>query len=140
MIIISKLNELSEKLYAELLKLWELAGISNPARSDSFAALNNSLVHTGCLLLAQDGEKLLGSAWLSHDFRRLYIHHMAVLPVHQNKGLGTMLLTEALAIAKELGYQAKLEVHQDNSGAKHLYENFGFTELSGYLSYIKRDT
>jgi ribosomal protein S18 acetylase RimI-like enzyme len=136
---ITRVKELSISQYDELVGLWELAGISNPARSDSFGAITHSLANNGTILLAKLDNNMVGSAWLTHDFRRLYIHHMAVLPEIQNKGIGTLLLKEALLIAKELGYQAKLEVHTDNHLAKHLYEKHGFTELSGYLSYIKRD-
>lgn len=139
MISIQQVTTLSPTMYDELLKLWDEAGISNPARSDSFEAISNSLKHGGLILAARRDESLLGSAWLTHDFRRLYIHHMAVTPAVQNTGIGAQLLEEAISIARTLGYQAKLEVHTDNPSARHLYVKYGFTELNGYLTMIKRD-
>ncbi len=132
-------NSLDSSLYSSLTTLWDRAGISNPARADSESAIRLSLDHGGWLLLAYADENFLcGSAWLTHDFRRLYIHHMAVLPEMQNQGIGQMLLKEALAVANEYGYQAKLEVHRDNPAARHLYAKYGFTDLDGYITMIRR--
>ncbi|PKN72401.1 MAG: hypothetical protein CVU50_07455 [Candidatus Cloacimonetes bacterium HGW-Cloacimonetes-3] len=136
---IHRITELIPSFYVELIKLWDEAGISNPARSDSFEVISNSLSHGGVILTAYRDNSLLGSAWLTHDFRRVYIHHMAVLPRVQNTGIGALILKEALSIAGDLGYQAKLEVHTDNQSARHLYAKYGFTELNGYLTMIKRD-
>lgn len=138
MVNIERITELNKELFQALQKLWEATEISNPARSDSFEAIEHSLANTGCLLIASQDGGLIGSAWLTHDFRRMYIHHMAVAPEQQNKGIGAKLLEEALAIAAQLGYQAKLEVHQDNQAGRHLYEKHGFSQLIAYLSYIKR--
>jgi ribosomal protein S18 acetylase RimI-like enzyme len=126
-------------LYQTLTDLWNRAGISNPARADTEDAIRVTLENGGCLVLAyQDDGGLIGSAWLTHDFRRLYIHHMAVLPEFQNRGIGDLILREALAIADEMGLQAKLEVHKDNPAARHLYAKYGFTDLDGYITMIRR--
>ena len=57
----------------------------------------------------------------------------------QHNGIGKALLKEALGIAKETGYQAKLEVHRDNPAARHLYQKMGFKDLEGYITMIKRE-
>ncbi len=139
MIHISRIEKLTEAAYRQAMELWLETGISNPQRNDSFDAVNFSLEHTGTLIMAYDDQQAVGTAWVNHDYRRLYIHHMAVKPARQNNGIGALLMQECVAIAKELGYQAKLEVHQDNPAARHLYKKFGFTELEGYLTYIKRN-
>jgi ribosomal protein S18 acetylase RimI-like enzyme len=137
---ISRVQELSNQLYESLLELWNQTGISNPARSDSFEAISHSLRHGGIILCCHIDGSLCGSAWLTHDYRRLYIHHMAVQPNMQNTGIGNLLLQESLSIANSLGYQAKLEVHEDNPAARHLYNKHGFTELNGYLVMINRNS
>ncbi|GAB1467434.1 hypothetical protein MASR2M64_01020 [Candidatus Cloacimonadota bacterium] len=133
------ITKLSPELYKDIIALWISTGISNPERNDSFAAVEYSLEHGGLILVAMSDDILQGSAWLTHDFRRIYIHHMAVLPNLQNTGIGTSLIAEALSIAKELGYQAKLEVHNENPAALHLYKKCGFTELNGYIVMINRN-
>ncbi|MDP2172179.1 MAG: GNAT family N-acetyltransferase [Candidatus Cloacimonadaceae bacterium] len=131
-------QKLTQAVFERITHIWHETGIGNPDRADSFAAIQDNLDHGGLLLLAEIGDDVIGTIWLSHDFRRLYIHHMAVLPALQNRGVGKSLLQEALAIAKDLGYQAKLEVHKDNAAARHLYQNLGFEDLEGYITMIIR--
>jgi len=101
--------------------------------------VQDNLCETGVLILAEEDENVVGTVWITNDFRRLYIHHMAVLPEKQNNGIGTKLMEECIALANEIGYQLKLEVNVNNPAAWHLYEKFGFKELSGYRVLIKRD-
>lgn len=136
---ITRCYQIGTELYQELAMLWDQAGISNPARADSEEAIRHTLANGACLILAREDAALCGSAWLTHDFRRLYIHHMAVLPQYQNGGIGRAILLEAIALADELGYQAKLEVHKDNPAARHLYNSAGFTDLDGYITMIRRN-
>lgn len=126
-------------LYTRVIRLWQETGITNPARADSFEAIEHSLQNTGTLITAEEDGEVNGAVWVNHDFRRLYIHHMAVSPSRQNQGIGRALLQEALKIAKCTGYQAKLEVHRDNPAARHLYTSMGFTDLEGYITMIKRE-
>ncbi len=129
---------LEPDVFAEITEIWRQTGISNPARNDSLEAVQYNLDHGGTMLLAYWDDRLVGTTWLSHDFRRLYIHHMAVLPEFQNRGIGRSLLQEAVKIADEFGYQAKLEVHRDNPAARHLYRISGFEDLEGYITMIRR--
>ena len=131
--------KLSPELYEAIMHLWRETGITNPARVDSIEAIQHSLQHTGTILYYQEGGAVVGVLWVNHDYRRLYIHHMAVLPEYQNRGIGKSLLQEALKIAKQSGYQAKLEVHKDNPAGRHLYASMGFKDLDGYLTMIKRE-
>lgn len=130
--------QLDPGIFHGITRIWDEAGISNPARADSYDAIQYNLDHGGMLLLAQSPEGIIGTIWLSHDHRRLYIHHMAVLPAMQNRGVGQILLREAISIAKDLGYQAKLEVHKDNAAGRHLYQKLGFEDLDGYITMIIR--
>ena len=139
MIQISQTKVLTEDLYTAIMDLWLETGITNPARADSFEAIHHNLQNTGTLILAYQDSYLAGAVWVNHDFRRLYIHHMAVRQNLQNQGIGRKLLAEALKIAKETGYQAKLEVNSKNDSARHLYKSLGFTDLDGYITMIKRE-
>jgi len=108
---------LNENLYAEIISIWDKTGISNPERADSFDSIQRTLEHGGILLLAYMDAILVGTIWLTNDYRRLYLHHMAVLPEFQKQGIGRSLLKEAIQIADKQGLQAKLEVHSDNAAA-----------------------
>jgi ribosomal protein S18 acetylase RimI-like enzyme len=136
---VQRCQKLDQQLFAAISAIWLSTGISNPARRDDLDSVQYNLDNGGIMLLAFERDELLGTLWLSHDFRRLYLHHMAVLPRKQNHGIGRLLLDEALLIAEETGYQAKLEVHQDNPTARHLYQSMGFTDLDGYTVMIRRN-
>lgn len=130
---------MNENLYAEIISIWDKTGISNPERADSFDSIQRTLEHGGILLLAYMDAILVGTIWLTNDYRRLYIHHMAVLPEFQKQGIGRSLLKEAIQIADKQGLQAKLEVYSDNAAALNLYRSMGFKVLDGYLVMIRRN-
>jgi ribosomal protein S18 acetylase RimI-like enzyme len=139
MLSVKRLKKINPKIYQEISTLWEKTGINKPERQDSFESLQENLQQTGILIIAEENDKIIGVVWVTNDFRRLYIHHMAVVPNKQNQGIGTKLMEECISLANEYGYQLKLEVNIDNPAAWHLYEKFGFKELSGYRILIKRD-
>ena len=130
---------MNENLYSEIISIWDKTGISNPERADSFDSIQRTLEHGGILLLAYMDAILVGTIWLTNDYRRLYLHHMAVLPEFQKQGIGRSLLKEAIQIADKQGLQAKLEVHSDNAAALNLYRSMGFKVLDGYLVMIRRN-
>ncbi len=54
---------------------------------------------------------------------------IAIREKYWHKGLGTLLMEEAMTAAKEAGYeQVELGVYDDNPRAKAMYERFGFEE------------
>jgi ribosomal protein S18 acetylase RimI-like enzyme len=60
----------------------------------------------------------------------LNIHDLAVVPGRRGKGVGRALLTAAEAHAGELGCcKLTLEVQDDNTPARQLYERFGFRNV-----------
>ncbi|MBM4398889.1 MAG: GNAT family N-acetyltransferase [Candidatus Cloacimonetes bacterium] len=139
MIRIVNLIDLSEHQFLDVTAIWKEAGIGNPSRGDTYEAVCQTLKNGGRMVLALDEDRIVGTVWLTHDFRRLYIHHMCVLPEYQNQGIGKILLNESLKVASELKYQAKLEVYENNTIAYNLYKSFGFEPLEKYHTLIKRD-
>jgi ribosomal protein S18 acetylase RimI-like enzyme len=60
----------------------------------------------------------------------LNIHDLAVLPVQRGRGAGRSLLAAAQALALTEGCcKLTLEVQEDNTPARRLYERFGFTDV-----------
>lgn len=139
MIKISVLKGLTKDQYLHVSALWAITGVGNSERGDTFESVNQTLYYGGRVILIYDEEIPVGTVWLTHDFRRLYIHHMAVHPNYRNQGFGKMLMQEALQVARELNLQAKLEVHEDNPVAYELYKSVGFKTLEGFITMIKRD-
>jgi ribosomal protein S18 acetylase RimI-like enzyme len=61
----------------------------------------------------------------------LNIHDLAVLPEARGAGIGRALLAAAEAHARASGCcKLTLEVQEDNAPARHLYERFGFRDVT----------
>jgi len=134
----SEARDFVEGDFPSLTGLWEVTGVGNPARGDSLDSLARTLAARGRLLVIEDSGAVAASVWLTDDGRRLYVHHMAVLPALQGRGLGARLLAAAISIAAERGLQMKLEVHHDNVRAIALYKKFGFDFIGDYEVMLRR--
>lgn len=136
----SVLRDFEEEDFGSLSELWTETGIGNPARGDTLESVRRTLALGGRLFVLAAGDRIAGSAWISDDGRRLYLHHMAVLPELQGRGLGKRLMEAAVSVARQRGMQMKLEVSEANPGAMALYRNYGFQTLEGYRTMIRRST
>lgn len=136
--MIKILDLFNEEIYQQIVPIWLTTGVGNPVRGDNYQVITNTLLFKGKFITAWDNEKVIGTCWLSSDNRRLYLHHMAVLPEYQNQRIGQAMLNYALEYGKSLGLQIKLEVNEHNPSAIHLYEKYGFKFIEGYVPMIKR--
>lgn len=127
--------------YPHVAEIWERTGMSTPGRGDTAAVIETTLRNCGRLLVLVDRDKdtVIGTSWLTHDGRRLYLHHFAIDPDYQGQRLSRLLLRSSLKIAREAGLQVKLEVHRDNFKAIDLYRKAGFQRLGDYDVMIIRD-
>ncbi|HWR04006.1 MAG TPA: ribosomal protein S18-alanine N-acetyltransferase [Humidesulfovibrio sp.] len=68
--------------------------------------------------------------------QEMEIMNIATHPFHRRKGLGRLLLGEAIAICtRENALQGFLEVRRSNTGAIDLYRKFGFIEVGTRKNY-----
>ncbi len=127
--------------YPQLLKLWKETGIGNPERGDNEKVIRNCLKIGGKLLIMEDtgAGMIIGSCWITFDGRRMHLHHFAIKPAYQGKGLGMRLGQETIEYLKKAGYQIKLEVHKDNAIARRLYKKLGFFVYNNYDIFMIRD-
>jgi [ribosomal protein S18]-alanine N-acetyltransferase len=132
------LRDFRDEDFTALGELWTATGVGNPARGDTLENIKRTLAAGGRLtLLVKDG-RIAGSVWVTDDARRLYVHHMAVAPDLQGRGLSKPLLESAVRTAKERNLQMKLEVHRDNVRAIALYKKYGFDFIGDYEVMLKR--
>lgn len=125
--------------YPGLMDLWAKLGLSRPERGDDLKVIEETLRLGGKLLVAESENKIIGSAWITNNGRRLYLHHMGVARDLQRQGIGQMLMDFVNDFAAEKKLQIKLEVHQENQNAQKLYRSNGFTLLEGYDVLIRRN-
>lgn len=125
--------------YDQVNNLWVASGMGGIQRGDDSNVIMNTLYSGEHLpLLLNNACEVIGTAWLTNDRRRTYIHHFCIREDYRRKGLGKKLLEHSLKLAKTDGYQVKLEVHVDNFAAIRLYESHGFKHLEGYMVLIIR--
>lgn len=96
----------------------------------------------GLVLLARAGEQYAGlcicfAAFSTFQARPiLNIHDLAVHPALRNLGIGRRLLAAAQREALERGCcKLTLEVRADNTPARHLYRDFGFTDAQPPMNF-----
>ena len=121
--------------------LWSSTGRGGKARGDDELTVERCLAAGGRLIVLEDSLKklIVGTSWLTHDSRRVYLHHFGILSEYQGRGLSHLLLKESLLFAKKEGMQIKIEVHNSNEVALNLYKQAGFKLLGDYVVFIIRD-
>lgn len=110
-----------------LIALWRECGLTrpwNPPQGD-IALLRRS--GHGEILLALDGEAVVGSVMVGHDGHRGWVYYLAVAPEHRRGGIGARLMRAAEEWLAARGIR-KLELMVRNGNA----EVVGFYGRLGY--------
>ena len=96
------------------------------------------------MLIARENAKIVGVSSLNRLPRRMSHRGdfgVSVVKSHWNRGIGSRLLENILALAKENGFEIiDLQVRSDNAAAIHLYEKYGFQKLCTYPAFFKIET
>ncbi|ELY48988.1 ribosomal protein S18-alanine N-acetyltransferase [Natronorubrum bangense] len=121
---------------AERADLLAVARIENEsfAQPWPYNAFERFLGEPGFLVALDGADAIVGYivADVTQNFgQRLgHVKDIAVYPDRRGTGVGTALLTQALAVLAAHGAETvKLEVRCSNDGAKRLYREFGFEPL-----------
>lgn len=127
--------------FGQVLSLWQITGLTNPARMDNEQTISVTTSLGGKLLVIEDtgNGMICGTSWMTYDGRRIYLHHFGIHPECRGKKLAKKLLDESLAFVRRKGVQVKLEVNRSNIAAIELYKKAGFNYLGDYDVYIIRD-
>jgi len=134
-------RDYSQGDFKEINQLWNDTGMGGSARGDQEETIERTLRSGGRLFILENSltKEIIGTSWLTHDQRRIYMHHFGIKPAFQGKGFASMLLKFSIDFAKKSGMQIKLEVHSDNLKAIQMYKKSGFKYLGDYEVYIIRD-
>jgi GNAT superfamily N-acetyltransferase len=114
-------------------------GQGGPLRPDVLERLVPGLraQPTAVILLAYVEGEAVGIATCFRGFSTfaarplMNIHDLAVLPTHRGRGIGRLLLDGVARKATELGCcKVTLEVQEDNSRGRQVYERAGFSQAA----------
>ncbi|MFG1422452.1 GNAT family acetyltransferase [Roseixanthobacter liquoris] len=123
------IGHMREEEVDALVSLWERAGLTRPwndPRAD--IALARRGPHS-TILVARDGEKVVGSVMVGHDGHRGWIYYLAVDPALTRQGLGRALAHTAEDWLKARGVpKLMLLVRPENEQVRAFYAASGFIE------------
>ena len=88
----------------------------------------------GCLLLAREGEQLVGCVGLRKMEEGICeMKHLYVVPDAQGRGIGRALVHKLIREAREAGYRRmRLDTVPSMRSARALYRAFGFRPIDSY--------
>lgn len=105
-------------------RLWDGCGLGRVA-TDEWDAL--MAAPTTAVLLAEDGETLVGTAVTSFDGWRAYIYHVAVEEKHRRSGVGYDLMAQAEQFLMSAGARyVHVMAHEENTEGLALVGSLGY--------------
>jgi ribosomal protein S18 acetylase RimI-like enzyme len=136
----TRIRDYSDNDYTAMCELWESLGLGGSHRGDNPVIIRKTIESGGRLLIMEIPEtgEIIGTSWMTVDGRRTYLHHFGIKECYQGKKLASRLLEQSIEVAKQIGLQLKLEVHQSNEKAIRLYARYGFEPLGDYSIYLIR--
>ena len=121
--------------------LWLEAFPDDPPHNRAEAAIPAKLaVQPDLLLVALDGDDVVGSAMAGYDGHRGWLYSVAVRQSHRRSGAGTILIKEAERRLAQLGCtKVNLQVRAKNAVVAAFYRGLGY-EVEDRVSLGKRLT
>ena len=124
----------------ETLELWRVAGIPwRPKGRDAAEELKRQMkTNSVKLFVAEEGGKMVGSILGSHDERKGWCNHLAVLQEYEGKGVSAMLLErlEQWFVEQGLEIFAALIDH-DKRRSQSFFAKHGYS-YGGHIQYWSR--
>ena len=118
--------------YEQVYDIWLKSGNGLNDIDDSKTGIEKYLRRNPntCFVAEKDG-KIIGSIMSGHDGRRGFIGHTAVIESERKKGIGTLLVNDALDALKSEGItKVALLVFVNNQPGNQFWEKMGFTTRS----------
>jgi len=116
--------------HQEVVQLWQRCPGVGLSEADSRENLEIFLKRNpGLSFLARSAGEIVGTILAGHDGRRGYIYHLAVLPSHRRRGIGTTLVRRCLsALAAQGIAKCHIFVFADNDPGKRFWAAAGWSE------------
>jgi len=90
-------------------------------------------------LIAESDGAVVGTALCTHDGRKGWINRLAVVPEHQGKGIGAMLMEEAERRFEALGLTVfACQIITDNAASQEFFSKLGYEPHDEVRYFSKR--
>ena len=127
------IRQYQDEDYDAVRALWVVCGleVDDPADSREGMARFRARNPEFCLVAEKEG-LICGTVMGGFDGRRVWIHHLAVAPECQSRGLGRRLMAELAQRALAAGIPGlNLLVAEGNQEVVAFYRHLGYEELEG---------
>jgi ribosomal protein S18 acetylase RimI-like enzyme len=124
---------------AAVLAFWALAANDADRPVDRLDAIENLIARdSDALVLAVDGERILGCVIIGWDGWRGHVYRLAVHPEHRRQGIASWLLEIAACRLRTAGaIRVDAMVLNDNPSAHALWSAAGFTRQDSWSRWVK---
>ncbi len=121
-----------------VIALWEACGLTRPwNRPEKDIAFARGKEQSE-VLVGEIGGKVIASIMVGHDGHRGSFYYVAVDPLHQGQGIGTLLIRQGEAWLKDRGvWKVNLLIRQENAAVREFYEQLGY-EVNKVMSMGQR--
>lgn len=115
-------------LFEGVRALWLEAFPDDPPHNRAEAAIPAKLaVQPELLLVALEGDEVVGTTMAGYDGHRGWLYAVAVRETHRRAGVGTLLIAEAERRLAELGCtKINLQVRAENAAVAAFYRGLGY--------------
>ena len=124
-----KISTYDQRNFAGVEALWEEVFPDDPPWNAASIAIPEKLKQQpGLIIVALDGETVVGSILAGYDGHRGWLYALAVLETYRGNDIGTKLVAEAERRLAALGCQkVNLQVRATNAGVIAFYERLGYS-------------
>ncbi len=110
-----------------VIALWQRAGVTRAWNDPARDILRKLAFQSNGLLVADNGETIVGTVMVGYEGHRGWINYLAVCPEHQRQGVGTLLMQHAERMLRELDCpKINLQVRCGNEAAIAFYRAIGY--------------
>jgi ribosomal protein S18 acetylase RimI-like enzyme len=122
-----------------VLALWAVAGENASRPSDSAEDVRRLMERDPtALVLAADGDRLVGSVIVGWDGWRCHLYRLAVHPDHRRRGIGRLLLEHAeRGFTAVGGKRADAMVLDDNELGRSIWAAGGYRRQDDWSRWVK---
>ena len=137
----AKIRNFKIEDYPSLIQLWKAAGLPyKPQGRDSKEKIEAELEKgIAIFLVAEAGNKIIGSVIGTHDGRKGWINRVAVDPGYREKGLAKMLVSEVEKKLDNLGIDIIACLIEDwNDRSVKVFQKLGYIKHEDVIYFSKR--
>ncbi|MHA2029930.1 MAG: GNAT family N-acetyltransferase [Candidatus Kariarchaeaceae archaeon] len=113
--------------YSLVKQLWLKSGLllSLSDKKNELQILANQ--DSNNFFIVEREEEIIGTAICAFDGRRGYIHHVAVRPDYQNKGIGKLIMDRAMDFYKNIrAVKVHIMIERSNKDVINFYKSLGW--------------